>query len=36
MDQSLLALLMAGVVDGEEAYGKAHDKSMFKQYVGQA
>jgi twitching motility protein PilT len=33
MDQSILALLMSGQVDAEEAYAKAHDKGMFKQYL---
>ncbi|HEX2092784.1 MAG TPA: hypothetical protein VHG28_10295, partial [Longimicrobiaceae bacterium] len=33
MDQSILALLMAGTIDGEEGYAKAHDKGMFRQYV---
>ena len=33
MDQSILALLMSGQVDAEEAYAKAHDKAMFKQYL---
>jgi twitching motility protein PilT len=34
MDQSILALLMAGKVDGAEAYAKALDKSLFQQYAG--
>jgi twitching motility protein PilT len=34
MDQAILAHLMAGVVDAEEAYGKAFDKGAFRQYVG--
>jgi twitching motility protein PilT len=34
MDQSILALVMAGVVDGTEAYAKALDKSLFQQYAG--
>jgi twitching motility protein PilT len=34
MDQSILALLMAGKVDGPEAYAKALDKSLFQQYAG--
>jgi twitching motility protein PilT len=33
MDQSILALVMAGVVDGAEAYAKALDKSLFQQYA---
>jgi twitching motility protein PilT len=33
MDQSILALLMSGQVDAEEAFAKAHDKGMFKQYL---
>ncbi|MGI9188880.1 MAG: type IV pilus twitching motility protein PilT [Longimicrobiaceae bacterium] len=33
MDQSLLALLMAGSVEPEEAYGRAHEKALFKQYL---
>lgn len=33
MDQSLLALLMAGAVEPEEAYGRAHEKALFKQYL---
>jgi twitching motility protein PilT len=34
MDQSILAHLMAGLVDGKEAYAKALDKSLFQQYAG--
>jgi twitching motility protein PilT len=34
MDQSILALVMAGVVDGTEAYAKALDKALFQQYAG--
>jgi twitching motility protein PilT len=34
MDQSILALVMAGVVDGAEAYAKALDKALFQQYAG--
>jgi twitching motility protein PilT len=34
MDQSILALLMAGKVEGSEAYTKALDKSLFQQYAG--
>jgi twitching motility protein PilT len=33
MDQSILAFLMAGAIDGEEAYAKAHDKAAFAQYL---
>jgi twitching motility protein PilT len=33
MDQSILNLLMAGQIDGEEAYTKAHDKGAFQQYL---
>jgi twitching motility protein PilT len=34
MDQSILALLMAGTIEGKEAYTKALDKSLFQQYAG--
>jgi twitching motility protein PilT len=34
MDQSILALVMAGVIEGKEAYTKALDKSLFQQYAG--
>ncbi|HYW13095.1 MAG TPA: type IV pilus twitching motility protein PilT [Longimicrobium sp.] len=34
MDQSILAHLMAGLVEGKEAYAKALDKSLFQQYAG--
>jgi twitching motility protein PilT len=34
MDQSILSLLMAGTVEGKEAYAKALDKSLFQQYAG--
>lgn len=34
MDQSILAHLMAGLVEGKEAYAKAMDKSLFAQYAG--
>jgi twitching motility protein PilT len=34
MDQSILALLMAGTIEGKEAYAKALDKSLFQQYAG--
>jgi twitching motility protein PilT len=34
MDQSILALVMSGVVDGAEAYAKALDKALFQQYAG--
>jgi twitching motility protein PilT len=30
MDQSILALLNAGVIDAEEAYAKGHDKALFR------
>ncbi|HYR06823.1 MAG TPA: type IV pilus twitching motility protein PilT [Longimicrobium sp.] len=33
MDQSILALVMAGVVEGKEAYAKALDKALFQQYA---
>lgn len=33
MDQSVLSHLMAGTIDGEEAYAKAHDKAAFRQYL---
>jgi twitching motility protein PilT len=33
MDQSILALVMGGVVEGREAYAKALDKSLFQQYA---
>jgi twitching motility protein PilT len=33
MDQSILSYLMSGVIDGEEAYAKAIDKSAFRQYL---
>ncbi len=33
MDQSLLALLMASSVEPEEAYSRAHEKALFKQYL---
>lgn len=33
MDQAIMALLMAGVVEGEEAYAKAFDKALFRQYL---
>jgi twitching motility protein PilT len=33
MDQSIMAHLMAGAIDGDEAYRRAHDKALFKQYV---
>jgi twitching motility protein PilT len=33
MDQSILALVMSGVVDGKEAYAKALDKALFQQYA---
>jgi twitching motility protein PilT len=34
MDQSILAHLMAGLIDGKEAYAKALDKALFQQYAG--
>jgi twitching motility protein PilT len=34
MDQSILAHLMAGTIDGPEAYAKALDKALFQQYAG--
>lgn len=34
MDQSIMALLNSGAIDGEEAYAKAHDKALFRQFVG--
>jgi twitching motility protein PilT len=34
MDQSILALVMSGVVEGTEAYAKALDKALFQQYAG--
>jgi twitching motility protein PilT len=34
MDQSILAHLMAGTIDGKEAYAKALDKALFQQYAG--
>jgi twitching motility protein PilT len=33
MDQSIMAHLMAGAIDGDEAYRRAHDKALFKQHV---
>jgi twitching motility protein PilT len=33
MDQSIMGFLNTGVIDGEEAFAKAHDKSLFRQYV---
>ena len=33
MDQSIMSFLMAGTIDAEEAYAKAMDKSLFRQYV---
>jgi twitching motility protein PilT len=33
MDQSIMNSLMAGVIDGEEAYAKAFDKALFKQHL---
>jgi twitching motility protein PilT len=33
MDQSILSHLMAGTIDGEEAFVKAHDKGAFRQYL---
>jgi twitching motility protein PilT len=33
MDQSVLAHLMTGTIDGDEAYAKAHDKAAFRQYL---
>jgi twitching motility protein PilT len=33
MDQSIMAHLMAGAIDGDEAYRRAHDKALFRQYV---
>ena len=33
MDQSIQLLLMAGAIDGAEAYAKAMDKSVFQQYA---
>jgi twitching motility protein PilT len=34
MDQSILACVMSGAVDGREAYARAVDKSLFQQYAG--
>lgn len=33
MDQSIMALLNSGVVDGQEAFAKAHDKALFRQHT---
>jgi len=33
MDQSILAHLMSDVIEGEEAFAKAHDKGLFRQYL---
>jgi twitching motility protein PilT len=33
MDQSIQAHLMAGLIDGQEAYAKALDKALFQQYL---
>jgi twitching motility protein PilT len=33
MDQSILSLLSAGLVEPEEAYAKAHDKSIFRPHL---
>jgi twitching motility protein PilT len=33
MDQSILAHVMSGAIDGEEAYARAHDKNAFRQYL---
>jgi twitching motility protein PilT len=33
MDQSILAHLMTGVIEADEAYAKSHDKAAFKQYL---
>ena len=33
MDQSIMSFLNSGVIDPEEAFIKAHEKSLFKQYV---
>jgi len=33
MDQSIMAHLMAGAIDGDEAYRRAHDKALFRQYM---
>jgi twitching motility protein PilT len=33
MDQSILTHLMAGLIEGEEAYSKGHDKGLFRQYL---
>jgi twitching motility protein PilT len=35
MDQSILAHLNNGIVDGEEAFMKAHEKAAFRQYLEQ-
>ncbi|MDQ3557180.1 MAG: type IV pili twitching motility protein PilT, partial [Gemmatimonadota bacterium] len=33
MDQSIMAHLMAGTIDAEEAYARAHDKGLFRQHL---
>jgi twitching motility protein PilT len=33
MDQSILALLAAGLIDPDEAYAKAHDKQLFRPHL---
>ncbi len=33
MDQSIMALLNSGVVDGQEAFAKSHDKALFRQHT---
>jgi twitching motility protein PilT len=33
MDQSIMSFLMAGTIDAEEAYAKAMDKNLFRQYA---
>ena len=34
LDQSILAHLMGGLIDGKEGYAKAMDKALFQQYAG--
>lgn len=36
MDQSIMSFLNSGIVDADEAFVKAHEKSLFKQYVDKA
>lgn len=33
MDQAIMSFLMAGDIDGEEAYAKAHEKALFRSHL---